>query len=69
MFKISAIDKMKWTKKAMPAIKRVVYSEKEQDKLIKLLNDNGYPEFGEVLTDAKKYIPDAKKMFVISGRK
>lgn len=61
MFKISKFDQLRWGKKAMPAIKRIVNSEEEQNKLVACLNDAGYPELAQIALEAKKYIPDAKK--------
>lgn len=62
MFKISTIDKIRWSKKALPAIKKILSSKKEQDRLVQVLNDNGYVEFAEIAQDARKYAPEAKKM-------
>lgn len=63
MFKISAIDKIKWSKKALPVIKRIISSKKEQDKIISLLKENDYPELAEVAEDfVSKYGDQAKKL-------
>jgi hypothetical protein len=61
--KINPIDKIRWTKKALPAIKKIIFSTKEQDRLIKVLQDNDYEEFAEIAQDARKYIPEVKKFF------
>ena len=53
MIKISPIDKIKWGKKLAPLAKKVTTSKSEQDKLIKLLRDNGYSELADVADEAR----------------
>lgn len=64
MLKISALDKIRWAKKATPAIKKIVSSKKEQEKLLNILRDNGYSELAEIAEEfTLKYGFEAKKMF------
>lgn len=64
MFKINALDKIRWAKKATPAIKRIVSSKKEQEKLLNILRENGYSELADIGDEfTLKYGHEAKKMF------
>lgn len=64
MFKINALDKIRWAKKATPAIKRIVSSKKEQEKILNILRENGYSELADIGEEfTLKYGLEAKKMF------
>lgn len=63
MLKINMLDKIRWSKKAMPEVKKVVSSKKEQEKLINLLRDNGYSNIADIAEEfTLKYGHEVKKL-------
>jgi hypothetical protein len=63
MLKINMLDKIRWSKKAMPEVKRVVSSRKEQEKLINLLRDNGYSNIADIAEEfTLKYGQEVKNL-------
>lgn len=56
--KISAIDKAKFATKGMKILKDLKENPRKQERLIKVLELNDFPEIAELARDAQKYLEE-----------